>query len=736
MKKDERCFNEVRELLAEISLPLHQENIRDLNRKIGTREADMSIGYRLTLPEDIAPSFRATAEKDFQRFMSVCLDVPRKQAGYNITLCMEEHSWPDGVFEPYHIAVRKNNCIATARDEEGLRRALCFLEDEMSLRRGPFLPIGSFSRWTTMETRITRSPCAPYRWKSGWELLDNHDYYPEEYLNKLAHCGINGIWVAGLFRNMIASKTLPELGPKRHRLNKLKQIVDKAAIYGIKVYLFCMEPRAVPNDHPVFKAHPEIRGSRMCDVTSSLCTSVPLVQEYVREITGELFGYVPGLAGLINIFNGERGTTCWLDQERALTCPRCQNRPQWEVLAEDLNLFQEGMRRTSRTGKLLAWTYAMDPNSEKKDTPSVQVLRKTIDKTNPDIVWLGNAEHGGYKNICGKRIRMEEYSLSYTGPSDLFRNIASSVQKRRGRVYAKVQVGTTYELASVPYLPVPGVVYDKIMGLRELDVSGLMASWIIGGYPSLMLKAIGEACFQTKKNKSAFLKRLAGIFWSDGQAASIANAWLYFEQSFQRYPNATDVFYHGPITRAPAYRLHLSPEPRHAEPYNMGIDKDRHPQPFEDDLLHWVGPFSAEDITDTFRTMGTIWSKGVSILEHQLEKNKPSLELGKQKAVADSILIHFRSTANIFEFYRLRNLMKNYSSSRRVPILRRLLEIIADEMNLCRKMIKNLKVEKAIGFHSEIYAYSYSKSLVDEKIRELRDIQKFLSLRLKSKGVV
>jgi hypothetical protein len=67
--------------------------------------------------------------------------------------------------------------------------------------------------------------------------------YPGEYLKRLSHYGINGLWIPGLLRNLVASKVIPEVGPREHRLDKLKAIVAKAARYGIRIYFFCMEPR-------------------------------------------------------------------------------------------------------------------------------------------------------------------------------------------------------------------------------------------------------------------------------------------------------------------------------------------------------------------------------------------------------------------------------------------------------------------------------------------------------------
>ena len=330
------------EIFRDLSAPLHRRLKRDRSRKAAIgREADLSQGYSLAIADHAAARLETSAA-DFHLFMSVAMAVKPRSAGYAIRAGIgAPEGCPAGAPEAYHLRVTDAACEITASDAEGIRRALIYLQDEMLVRGGPILPLGELSRRAVIEDRITRSPIAPYRWVSGWELEHQRDYYPDEYLNKLAHCGMNGIWVAGLLSRMVASKTIPELGPGMHRLDKLKRLTERAGRYGIRVYLFCIEPRALPPDHPALARHPEIRGAQ----GRCLCVSTPLVQKYIREVMREMFIEVPNLAGVINIFNGERQTTCWSSEKTVQSCPRCRQRSQGEVLADSLNGFMEGIRQ-------------------------------------------------------------------------------------------------------------------------------------------------------------------------------------------------------------------------------------------------------------------------------------------------------------------------------------------------------------------------------------------------------
>ncbi|HEY3418833.1 MAG TPA: hypothetical protein VGM23_18315, partial [Armatimonadota bacterium] len=460
-----------------------------------------------------------------------------------------------------------------------------------------------------------------------------------------------------------------------------------------------------------------------CEVTSSLCTSTELVRAYIRETMRELFTSVPDLAGVINIFCGERGTTCWHDVYRVQSCPRCRERSQVEVLAEDLNQFAEGIFAAKPSAKLLAWTYSMDTTDSMTQRPIDPVL-DIITRTHPNIVWLGNFEHGGEKVLGGTPFGIHEYSLSYIGPSAAYAQIAHHAQRLRRRAYAKVQIGTTYELSSQPYIPVPGIVYDKYAAMQASGVSGAMVSWIIGGSPSPMLKAAGNAAFAPLPDKETFLRRLAGIYWGENNADAVAEAWEAFATAFQHYPCDNHVFYFGPITRCPAYHLHLEREPRTADPYNFGLDDDRRLQPFEDQYDRWHGQFTIQEVIDAYRAMATRWETGVDKLR---AVSQDDIALRKQFAVAAAIHLQVRSAVNVIEFYLLRDLLGQDYAAAHPAIIERMRKVALDDILLAEEMKRYQEIDPAIGFESELYAYSFSPALLDAKIAQVKGMLKTLA---------
>lgn len=708
-------------IIDDLAAPSRMGNRRDPSRAVKTgEETSLADGYRLEAA-DFADQRHAEVPLDgFRRFMATVMGVSETADGFPLRFRRGE---PDGVpadgLEAHRIRVAEEGCEVDAVDVAGLRRAVARLEDETLARRAPILPIGDVTRWTTLRTRIVRSPIAPYRWLSGWELTDPHDYYPESYLEWLAQAGINGVWIPGLLRHLVASSVIPELGPPEHRLDKLNQIVAKTARHGIGVYFFCIEPRALPNGHPALVAHPEIAGART-PLGRTLCSSRSIILDYVRDTTKTLFAEVPELAGMINIFCGERPTTChWRDQETAAQCERCASRSQAEVLSETLNAFAEGIRAAGSQADFLAWSYFIGKNRE---TSPIAPLLKVMEKTSDDVIWLGNFEHGCDKELCGKKVKIHEYSLSCVGPSSDFRDMAATARQHGREIHAKLQMGASYELSSVPYVPVPGVELEKIKIACGLGATGSMMTWIPGGAPSVMLKAAGEAAFDRDEDEDAFLTRIAAVSWGEKAAEDVKDAWKIFAEAWTQYPFDNEVLYWGPITRGPAYQLHLEREERLAKPYNFGYTRKREPQPWEDEISRWVGPYSAREIFDSFRRMADHWKSGLEKLESARMMTGDDSELDRQIAVAKAVRLHFLAAANAYEFYDVRNKLLDRAAAERATLVKRMMSVARDDVQVAKEMRDLMAVEPLLGFESELFDFSYTPPLLDQKVLQVQDM--------------
>src|SRR5205085_3487538 len=107
------------------------------------------------------------------------------------------------------------------------------------------------------------------------------DPFPDAYLEKLARCGMNGVWLQAVLNTLAPSKQFPEFGAGwQTRLKNLNQLVERAGQFGLRVFLYLNEPRAMPASF--FGKHSEVRGSSYMNLYA-MCTSTPVVREWLAH---------------------------------------------------------------------------------------------------------------------------------------------------------------------------------------------------------------------------------------------------------------------------------------------------------------------------------------------------------------------------------------------------------------------------------------------------------------------
>jgi hypothetical protein len=616
---------------------------------------------------------------------------------------------PGEGFEKCRIITTRNRCLIEAEDITGLRRALLNLEDEMTIRRYPEIPYGEASDFTYEKIRISHSPLASYRFGSGWELNRPENFYPDEYLNSLAHCRVNAIWVAGAFREIIKSEVIPELTPDadERALQKLAELTRRAARYGIKVFMFCMEPRSLPSSHPLWKVHPELAGT-ICGKKSiaftTLCFEQSLLQEYLRECLTRLWEKVPKLGGLIQIFAGERATSCrsvddyiGLDDE---ICPRCAKKSQGEALADIINFQSQIIHEIAPDANYLVWSYGLLPRA-------VLTKHYVYDHIDPRVIWVENFEHDSTRSFFGHEVVNREYSLTVQGPSPAFAEMLEKRRPESSPIWPKFQFGSTYEFGILPFMPVPSRIYHKKQNSR--GCSGSFASWIIGGWPDLMLKAYGMSTSGKSTTEEEFLLKLAALYYNPEYVCEVVSVWRNFADILDGFPCDNNIFYYGPLPRCPGYQLHLTGDSQ-LPPYNYnwGIDRERNIQPYYSSAgKRWSGQLSSEELVIIFRKLGEKWKKAWRKLA---KIPAETVETRHQSAVAEALGIMMESAANVYEFYLFR---KQY---RQEKVAKRLQKLAIMEKHLASRMQELVEIDCRIGFQSELYYYALSPQLLNDKI--------------------
>ena len=154
---------------------------------------------------------------------------------------------------------------------------------------------------------------------------------------------------------------------ERKRLAKLRQTVEKCLRYGIRTYIFCIEPRAWDPDSPVIKQYPELAGAPS-GRGHFFCPMSQTAHKYLYESVNKIFRAVPELGGIINITHGERGTTCLSSvsstsqyEKGQINCPRCSKKEPWEILYASLSAMEQGMHDAAPDAELISWLYMPQP---------------------------------------------------------------------------------------------------------------------------------------------------------------------------------------------------------------------------------------------------------------------------------------------------------------------------------------------------------------------------------------
>ncbi|MBQ7036812.1 MAG: hypothetical protein IJN74_04900 [Clostridia bacterium] len=669
-------------------------------------EGEVNVSGMYLVPE-FADDLLDTAYMDFSVFLKVYkMDGER----YPVYCRRGETS----VFEEYKIITEEDKTLLIAADTEGIRRGLVFLEDEMRRAEGPYLKKGETTRTPHIRARISHCFFAPINRppNNGEELADDIDYYPDEYLNRLAHDGINGVWIYTKFCDLVPSKIIPEYGQDgQRRLDKLNRVIAKCKKYGIRVYAFGIEPMGIRGE--MAEKYTDIAGATSFD-GPSFCTDSERGKAYCKEAFETLFSSCPDLAGALICTNGERTTNCtsayiYDDMKKALSaCPRCKDKRLAEILAQAADAMREGMRATGTDAEYFSWTYGHRGWDYDEIEEYIRLL--------PDDVGIVQGlEDNGRDMQLGKERMAIDYWLSYVGPSEMFKRTALAAKEHGKTLFAKTQVCCSHEVATVPYVPVPGVLFDKYKAMHEYGVEGVIQCWYFGNYPSIMNKAAGEMAFlHDFSDKRAFFKHLAGIYWGNSRVEKAVNAWECFSEAYRYYPTNIMLSYYGPMHDGPVWLLQLIPK-------NWQLPQSwQYGDPMDGDRIYecLLCGHSLEEAVELATKLSDTWKKGLSFLEG-FRPDTP--DENEQRLVASALNCQFESGKNILKFYLLREklgLMEGDADS----ILDEMEAIVRKEIEISRRLALISEKDGRLGFHSEAEGFRYFPEKLESRAQYLENL--------------
>ncbi|MEP6663351.1 MAG: hypothetical protein ABJC04_06760, partial [Verrucomicrobiota bacterium] len=567
------------------------------------------------------------------------------------------------------------------------------LERRMAERGGPFLPAANETNSPTFSPRYVSSYFSLLTDPLGHDL----DFgFPDGYLNELFHQDADGVWLYILLQDLVPSPVFGELSAgSAERLQRLRELVQRAAKHGLKVYLYLNEPRAQPL--AFFEKYPEVKGQVEGNI-AALCTSTQLVQKHLRGSCEKLFREVPGLGGVFVITASENLSNCYSHYYRTkISCPRCSQRAAADVIAESIRCMSEGVWAADPKAKFIVWDWSW--HSVLGEEAPEQIIQRLPKR----VGLMADFERGTHIVRGGIPMNVEEYSISNIGPSPRAK-IRSEQAKQFGFDFlAKIQLSTTWECGTVPFIPVPNLIARKAQAMREVGVSGAMATWTIGSYPSPNTEAFAIQNWNPNLSEEEVLRRIAAKRYGAKAIESAVRGWTKlsaaFTEEFPFFSSYLPPLQHGPSL--PWYRRDILPPFGSATLFNS-----------KDDWRNWTSPHTQDSMMKLLRHLCDRWDDGLKDLREVVKKSGSRREQAERDfRVAWMVGYHWRAYANALEFYGARD-GNDLAHQKRIA---------GEEMKATEQAFRYVRADSRFGWEAELQ-YFYRPQDVLERLISLEAI--------------
>ena len=505
-------------------------------------------------------------------------------------------------------------------------------------------------------------------------VLDNpiEMSYPDELLNMYRSRGINAIWFpAALYQLVPFPFDESYSAGWQIRIQRLNELTEKAAEYGIKVYLYINEPRCMPLEF--FKNHPHLKGRQMGSY-AALCTSQPEVMDYLRYAIRTLCESVKNIGGFFTITCSENLTHC-KSREEGTECIRCANVPVNKLVSDVICAVSHESRKVNPDIVTIAWSWAWDYFMNEDE------FKKCIDDIPAEVIFQSNSEAHKEFTIGGVSGFVQDYSMSVPGPAPHTEKMWKYAQKSGHQVCAKVQLNNSWECSTLPFLPVFDLIREHMINLKNCGVEHLMLSWTLGGYPSVNLK-IASDCLCGNDRYMDILAAEYGEY-----ADSVAKAATAFSNAFREFPFHIETLYKAPQNPGPSNLLWRKPTGFTATMTGYCYD----------DIESWRSIYPEEIYINQLCLLSEKWKQGLEII-----KDMPECDFTYMAQGAYNI---FRSSCLQAEFTHKRNCGDTNG----------ILQLLAEEEELALNMYSLMQKCNLIGYEAANHYY-YNKGMLAEKV--------------------
>jgi hypothetical protein len=523
----------------------------DPERKASRHEVTIDSTWQLSEPPSpsvCAATMRGYFQDFMQRRMQITLDAHKKapklsRANKRIDLRESGGGVPD-VPESYTLEITKDRVLVQGRDAPGLRDGIVRVVDLMGFRQGPILPLG---KWVVKPRLPVRLGAVPYLGS----------------FREAVFLGYNAVFVsAGSLFEMSTSDALPELQSRRnpHVRTNFAAAVNEAAKLGLKTFCWLDTRQKFAKDHPVFQAHPEVRGTLTwkADGEYVLCTEHPLVKRYLTESVEGLLRAAPQLSGVVIIIGGEGFYHCYMRSfgvaKGQSACVRCGPLGAEPVVANLCNTLAAAIRKINPQAELIAWPYSAEHvwSADKDQAGLIRLLK-------PGAGILTEVEKDEYVQKDGFKKHLWDYSIDLIGPGERAKRQIAACRAAGVPIYIKSESELSFEAPRLPFVPC----HDRWLERADaIARSGASGAWCFPAFKPMYGSSVGEvakyAGWDPVKPAEETLQELAARIAGRRAGRKLRDAWKNVSDAIPFSPELPS-YYTGPYYLGPGQPMCADP---------------------------------------------------------------------------------------------------------------------------------------------------------------------------------
>lgn len=568
-------------------------------------------------------------------------------------------------------------CPYQVKEGENVAKPFHFFEDEVS-------------GWEIKNAKGMRivhgylSPC-------GDAFAEDSDkYMPDGLLREYARQGINGVWLHGLL-STLSPYPFDESMSKDYqaRRKEMKKLVARLQKYGLKLYLYLNEPRALPIEK--IGKYAALMG-RKENGYAALCFEHNQTRAYLYNAVKDLLTAVPDLGGIMTITMSENFTHChYLPNNN---CPICKDKPPQDTTAAVNNVIQKAIKDSGSNAELIANLWGWSPYMEWTEEQALDGVAK-LDKA---ISVMCVSEYDLPIEKGGVQSRIIDYSISNPGPSDITKNTLEKATRTGHKIYAKIQINNSWECSCVPYLPVFDLTYEHLQNLSKIGVYDYMLTWTQGGYPS----PTGNLISDFVENKEAFCLEVWYQNYYGENAEKVHHAVSLVCQAFREYPFSIHGLYFSPKTLGAANLWSLQAEEKSSAMVCYTFD----------DYEKWIYPYPYEIYVSQYEKLLKGWGQGCD----ELQKLSDCASINELYIFSKVAYLHFEADL----------LQTKFSYHKRGGDKEILLPLLERAKSGTEELLSLVRVSSYIGFETSNH-YFYNERNLLEKLVNLQYLIKLLS---------